>query len=99
MGDTPHANRFAKCNGLGYCAGMKILAAFFAIALLAFAPSQLRAQSTPDDQYVSIYSQIQQADSLQAAGQTRQALTGYSQAQQKLVKFQKMYPDWNPRIV
>lgn len=99
MGDITHANRFAKSDGLGYCADMKYLAAFFGAVLLAFAPLQLRAQATPDDQYVSIYSQIQQADALQAAGQTRQALSTYSQAQQQLDKFQKMYPDWNPRIV
>src|SRR6185312_4937099 len=99
MGDLTHANGFAKGHGLGYCAVMKYLAALVGLALLAFAPLQASAQSTPDDQYISIYNQIQQADSLQAAGQTSQALSGYTQALQQLQKFQKVYPDWNQRVV
>jgi len=77
---------------------MKYFAALVGLAF-AFVVLQARGQSTPDDQYVSIYSLIQQADSLQAAGQARQALTEYSQALEQLQKFQKVFPDWNARIV
>src|SRR5882724_3678199 len=98
MGDLTHAKWFAKCNGLGYCAGMKYFAAFAGL-VFAFAPLHARALSMADDQYFSIYSLIQQADSLQAAGQLRQALDEYTQAGQQLGKFQKVFPDWNPRIV
>src|SRR5258707_8918901 len=98
MGDLTHAKLFAKTNGFSYCAGMKYFAAFAGL-VFAFAPLHARAQSTPDDQYVSIYSLMQQADSLQAAGQPRQALDEYTQAGQQLEKFQKAFPDWNPRIV
>jgi len=77
---------------------MKHFAALLGLVIALSAP-QAFAQSTPDDQYVSIYNNIQQADSLLAAGQTRQALNGYGQAQSDLLKFQKVFPDWNVRVV
>jgi len=70
-----------------------------AILLLAVALPQARAQQTPDDQYIAIYGQIQQADSLQGAGQPRQALEEFAEAQAQLQKFQKIYPDWNQKII
>jgi tetratricopeptide (TPR) repeat protein len=36
---------------------------------------------------------------LDGSGQLQQALTQYVQAQGELHKFQKIYPEWNPRIV
>lgn len=98
MGHSPHGKRFAKRHALGYCAGMKYLAALLGLVIASISFSA-RAQSTPDDQYVSIYSQIQQGDALQAAGQTRQALDSYTHAADQLQKFSKVYPNWNPRIV
>src|ERR1035441_7991516 len=58
-----------------------------------------RAQQNPDDQYIAIYSLIQQADALQAADQPRSALAGYTQALAELQKFQKVFPDWDSKIV
>ncbi|HTA95312.1 MAG TPA: tetratricopeptide repeat protein, partial [Verrucomicrobiae bacterium] len=70
---------------------------FAALAfILAVALSQARAQQNPDDRYVGIYSAIQGADSL---GNSSEALAGYVAAQGELQKFQKLYPDWNPKIV
>ncbi|HUZ06485.1 MAG TPA: tetratricopeptide repeat protein [Candidatus Paceibacterota bacterium] len=73
---------------------------FSAIAiLLALALTQAHAQEGPDSQYVAIYSQMQQADSFQSSGQTRQALDAYVGAQSALQKFQKVFPDWDRKIV
>jgi len=98
MGEFPYLNWFAKSPGLGYCGDMKYFAALTGLVVALCMP-QAHAQSTPDEQYVAIYNNIQQADSLLTAGQTRQALNGYSQAQTDLLKFQKVYPDWNVRLV
>ena len=77
---------------------MKRLAAF-AILFLMVALSPARAQNGTDDQYIIIYSYIQQADSLYGSGQPRDALKEYAEAQGELQRFQKVYPDWNPNIV
>ena len=77
-----------------YFVRMKFFAALAVI--LAVALSQARAQQNPDDRYVGIYSAIQGADSL---GNSSEALAGYVAAQGELQKFQKLYPDWNPKIV
>ena len=70
-----------------------------AILLLAVALPQARAQQDPDDQYVAIYGQIQDGDSLLATGQPRQALDAFVSAQTQLQRFQKIYPDWEQKIV
>jgi tetratricopeptide (TPR) repeat protein len=77
---------------------MKRLVALLILILAAWLPPA-RAQQGPDDQYIIIYSLMQQADLLDSSGQPRQALAQYVQVQGELQKFQKIYPDWNPRIV
>jgi Flp pilus assembly protein TadD len=77
---------------------VKRLVALLILMLAARLP-QARAQQGPDDQYIIIYSLMQQADTLDSSGQPRQALAQYVQVQGDLQKFQKIYPDWNPRIV
>ncbi len=77
---------------------MKRLVALLILILAARLPSAC-AQQGPDDQYVIIYALIQQADSLVSSGQPQQALAQYVQVRGELQKFQKNYPDWNPRIV
>ena len=77
---------------------MKRFAALVGL-ILAVALPTARAQQNPDDQYIAIYSLIQQADALQSGGQARQALDGYTQALAELQKFQKVFPDWDPKIV
>ncbi|HVU28118.1 MAG TPA: tetratricopeptide repeat protein [Verrucomicrobiae bacterium] len=71
----------------------------FVLLCFAFALPQARAQQNPDDQYVIIYSLMQQADALQNSGALRQALNGYAETQSELQKFQKVYPDWHTNIV
>jgi len=58
-----------------------------------------RAQQGADDQYLVIYSLIQQADTLNNTGRAGEALSGYTEAQGELQKFQRDNPDWNPKIV
>jgi tetratricopeptide (TPR) repeat protein len=81
----------------GYFFSMKY---FSALAIfLAVALTQAHAQQNPDSQYVAIYDQIQQADTFQSLGQPRQALDAYVGAQSALQKFQKVFPDWDEKIV
>ena len=82
----------------GYCINVKRLVALL-ILILAVRLPPAGAQQGPDDQYIIIYSLMQQADSLDSSGQPRQALAQYVQVQGELQKFQKIYPDWSPRIV
>ena len=72
---------------------LAVITAFF------LAIPMVRAQESPDDQYVIIYVMIQQGDASVAAGETKQALGDYVEAQRELQKFQQVYSDWNPKIV
>jgi len=69
------------------------------ILLAALAPTARAQGGGPDDQYIIIYSLLQQADSLENSGQPRQAMTQYLEVQAALQRFGTLYPDWNPRIV
>jgi Flp pilus assembly protein TadD len=53
----------------------------------------------PEDQYVQIFSLIQEADGLSGAGQARQALERYAEAQAELAKFHTLYPGWNEQLI
>jgi len=77
---------------------MKRFAALVGLVLVVVLPTA-RAQQSPDDQYIAIYNLMQQADTLQANGQPRQALADYTQALTGLQKFQKVFPFWDPEIV
>jgi tetratricopeptide (TPR) repeat protein len=72
------------------------------LALIIFAflvgSAQLRADA-PDDQYVRIYNVIQEGDALNNKGNYAQALAKYSDAQASLQRFQKLYPDWNTKVI
>jgi Flp pilus assembly protein TadD len=84
---------------IGYFASMKYLSAFVVLALaLSFLP-EVHGQENPDDQYLVIYGLIQQADSFDSSGEPRRALEDYTEAQNRLQKFQTVFPDWNPKIV
>lgn len=76
---------------------MKLFAGFV-IALFLALPLA-RAQESPDDQYVIIYTLIEQGDTSVNNGEPQQALGDYSEAQRELQKFQQVYGDWNPTIV
>ncbi len=84
--------------GLGYFTVVKRFATL-AVLFLMLMLSPARAQEGADNQYLIIYSLIQQADSLNSAGHSSEALAGFIEAQGELRKFQKVYPDWSPKIV
>jgi tetratricopeptide (TPR) repeat protein len=65
--------------------------------LLVFTGSARAAGS--DEQYLDIYNEILQADSLQQNGHSDTAALRYLQAQADLQKLQKEHPSWNPDIV
>jgi tetratricopeptide (TPR) repeat protein len=67
------------------------------IALLLVLPAA-RAEG-PDDQYVRIYTLIQEADKLNGNDQPSEALPKYLEAQTLLQRFQKGYPDWNTKVI
>lgn len=58
----------------------------------------LRAEG-PDDQFIRVYNLIQQADALQAIGQSQSAREVYMQANEALRALRKSSPAWNPSIV
>ena len=76
---------------------MKRLLLFLLLTLAAGFPPA-RAQGA-DDQYVTIYGLIQAGDALNKSDQPAAALAKFLEAQAALQKFQKVYPDWNPKIV
>jgi len=76
---------------------MKRLAVFVVLMLALLLPA--RAQENPDDQYLIIYALIQQGDTYDKLGEPRRALDDFTEAQTSLQKFQRVFPDWNPKIV
>jgi tetratricopeptide (TPR) repeat protein len=76
---------------------MKRLIALASLLLVALLPEAC-AQSA-DDQYIIIYSLMQQADGLENSGESRAALAQYVETQAELERFQKIFPDWHPNIV
>ncbi len=78
---------------------MKCLAVFAVLFAALLLSPMARAQGNPDDQYLIIYALIQQADAFNNSGEPRRALDDYAEAQDDLQKFEKVFPDWNPRIV
>ncbi len=69
-----------------------------AILALTFVPSLLRGQS-PDDRYVQAYALIEEADNFKAAGVMRSAVTKYLEAEKAIKELQRLFPEWNPKIV
>jgi tetratricopeptide (TPR) repeat protein len=87
-----------KSVHIGYFLLMKRLVASVGLLLAAMLP-EAHAQQTPDDQYVIIYTLMQQADGLENSGESRQALAQYVETQAELERFQKIFPDWHPNII
>ena len=83
---------------IGYFPVMKRLVALAGLLLAAMLP-EAHAQQSADDQYVVIYSLMQQADGLENSGEPRRALAQYVETQAELQKFQKLFPDWHPNII
>lgn len=70
----------------------------FAIAVLLLVFAVRVHADGADEQYVQIYTLIEEGDSLETT-QPAQALAKYTEAQTELQTFQKVYPGWNDRIV
>src|SRR6187402_346567 len=70
----------------------------FLVAMLSFAPSVARSQA-PDDRYVQVYALLEEADKLNSAGQAREAVTKYLEAQVAIKGLQNNYPEWNAKLV
>ena len=76
---------------------MKSLPVLLGVVLLgALLPARAAG---PDDEYVQIYSLIQEADSLQENGKGREALTRFNDVQAALKKFQADHPRWNADVL
>ena len=72
---------------------------WFAVAvLLAFTPGRTWGQSA-DDRYVQIYGAIQEADRLADAGEARQAVTKYLEAQVAVKSLQTSFPGWSAPLL
>src|ERR1051325_651674 len=78
---------------------MKIWLGFFLLMLTLLAGACTARADAIDDQYVRIYNLIQEGDSLSGGGQSTEAITRYKQAQQELLRFQRMFPAWNTKVV
>ena len=72
---------------------------FLVAALFLSVIFAAHAQQDADARYVAIYNIIQQADNLADGGQSRDALNAYSDAQTRLEKFSKIFPNWDPGII
>jgi len=78
---------------------MKRLAVYAVFVLTLWLSPAARAQQNPDDQYLVIYGLMQQADVFESSGEPRRALEDYTDAQNRLQRFQRVFPDWYPKIV
>src|SRR5438552_1594135 len=71
---------------------------FYLWVAVPLASVLVRAQA-PDQQYLHIYSLIQEADRLNANGESNAARAKYLEADTGLKKLQTSYPNWNDKIV
>jgi hypothetical protein len=76
---------------------MKSFLVLMAMALLALVPAAWA--DGPDDQYVAVYSLIQQGDALNEGGHPAAAIAKYTEAQNALKRFQASYPDSYVKVV
>jgi len=72
------------------------LASVVVVLLLGFTPAYGQGS---EDQYVRIFNLIQEGDSFENNHQSNQALAKYLEAQSALQRFQKIYPEWNAKVV
>jgi len=84
-------------SNIQFSMNLRCFAGLVVVALL-LAAWGARADG-PDDEYLGIYTLIQQADALSTNGPPGSALAKYQQAQTALRKFQKSHPDWNVKTV
>jgi Tfp pilus assembly protein PilF/chromosome segregation ATPase len=86
------------CQWLRAFIKMVIMRWIASLALFLVLTGVARAAG-PDDQYLDVYNEVLQADSLQQGGQARAAAAKYVEAQTRLQRFKADYPGWNPDVV
>src|SRR4051812_13232330 len=69
------------------------------IGALLLASLLLARGQSADERYIWIYTMIQEADSMVEKGSKAAAADKYSEAQVSLKELQKLYPDWNQKVV
>lgn len=57
------------------------------------------ALAGPDEEFAAVVAVIQLGDQLVQAGKDRTALDEYRKAQERLLKFKTVYPEWDPQVV
>ena len=77
---------------------LRPLLGFLLLLLLCSGAWPLLAQN-PEDRYVKVYAQIEEADKLRESGQLAAALTRYLEAQVGLKNLQQSFPEWNSRLL
>src|SRR5580698_9910002 len=83
-------------QGFAVAQKYKSIAFILAAAALVFLAQPAVAQ---DDDYLAVYSVIEQADSLATNGRTAQAHAKYLEAQRDLAAFKQNNPNWNNQMV
>jgi tetratricopeptide (TPR) repeat protein len=76
---------------------MKCLVRIFGLLLLLTAASF--GADGPEDQYVQIYTLMQEGDTFLKNGLARQAMAKYAEAQGLLARFPSAHPGWNEAVV
>ncbi len=69
------------------------------LALLLLLPARPARADDQDDRYMSIMALVDEADTLNAKGQSAPALAKYKEAQVAIFKLQKEYPNWNLKML
>jgi Tfp pilus assembly protein PilF len=70
-----------------------------ALAVVLFSLGVALQAAGPEEEYVQIFNQIQEADRLAQNQRLDQARAAYLEAQTNLGNLSRQYPDWNPNIV
>jgi len=79
---------------------MSAMTRYFApVGALLLASLLLGRSQSADERYIWIYTMIQEADSLVEKGAKSSAADKYSEAQVSLKELQKLYPEWNQKVV
>src|SRR2546421_3290090 len=88
------------CQAVCRSITIQVMKRLFWLVMLACLAGLAQAHAqTLDDQYVRIYNLIQQGDLLEDNAQLSPALGKFLEAQTALQKFQKVNPDWNPKVL
>jgi hypothetical protein len=94
MSDQQERGGFAAKMNLKNITRGILLVLFF----VATSATRLHAQDL-DEQYLAIHQLVQQGEAYITMGEPAKAMSRFKQAQTALLKFQRMHPDWNSKMV